>query len=114
MRAKTERRLEGLRARRDEILRVAARHGGFNIRVFGSVARGEDDEQSDVDLLMDFDETVGGFEYFGRQEELRVALSALLGREVNITDAAGLRDKFVTTPRLENVRERILGDATPL
>src|ERR1039458_3972185 len=42
-----------VRERRDEILRVAARHGAGNVRLFGSVARGEDMLESDVDLLVD-------------------------------------------------------------
>jgi len=39
--------------RRDEVLRVAARHGASNVRLFGSVARGEDAPDSNVDLLVD-------------------------------------------------------------
>ncbi len=42
-----------VRAHRDEILHVAARHGAGNVRLFGSVARGEDTPESDVDLLID-------------------------------------------------------------
>ena len=42
-----------IREHRDEILRVAARHGAGNVRLFGSVARGEDTPESDVDLLVD-------------------------------------------------------------
>jgi predicted nucleotidyltransferase len=38
---------------REEILRIAARHGARNVRVFGSVARGEDRFDSDVDLLVE-------------------------------------------------------------
>jgi hypothetical protein len=41
-----------LRARREEILRIAERHGAADVRVFGSVARGEDSDNSDVDLLV--------------------------------------------------------------
>jgi predicted nucleotidyltransferase len=44
---------ELLRSKRDEILRAALRHGARNLRVFGSVARGEADEASDVDFLVD-------------------------------------------------------------
>ncbi|HLI51251.1 MAG TPA: nucleotidyltransferase domain-containing protein [Thermomicrobiaceae bacterium] len=46
---------ELVRARRDEILRIAARHGAHNVRVFGSVARGEVGPESDLDLLVDFE-----------------------------------------------------------
>jgi len=46
---------ELLRARREEILRVCARYGARNVRVFGSLARGEADEQSDIDLIVEFE-----------------------------------------------------------
>lgn len=42
-----------IRERREEILAIARKHGAFNVRVFGSVARGEADEESDIDLLVD-------------------------------------------------------------
>lgn len=45
--------LAALRARRDEIIAVMKQHGASNVRVFGSVARGESTSQSDVDLLID-------------------------------------------------------------
>src|ERR1035441_6544066 len=48
--------LQELRAtRRDSVLGLAAKHGAYNVRVFGSVARGESDSQSDVDFLVDLD-----------------------------------------------------------
>jgi predicted nucleotidyltransferase len=47
--------IEELKRRRDEILRVAASHGARRVRVFGSVARGEADERSDVDFLVDLE-----------------------------------------------------------
>ena len=40
---------------RDRILEIAERHGAFNVRVFGSVARGEETPQSDIDFLIDYD-----------------------------------------------------------
>ena len=43
---------ELLKQKRDEILKIAAKHGAYNIRIFGSVARGEDTEGSDVDFLI--------------------------------------------------------------
>lgn len=46
---------EAIKTKRDEILRIAARHGAYNVRVFGSVARGEDRPDSDLDLLVDFE-----------------------------------------------------------
>jgi uncharacterized protein len=44
---------ELLRQKRREILDIAAQHGAYNVRIFGSVARGEADEQSDVDMLVE-------------------------------------------------------------
>ena len=41
--------------RRDRILEIADRHGAFNVRVFGSVARGEETPESDIDFLIDYD-----------------------------------------------------------
>jgi uncharacterized protein len=44
-----------LKEKREEILRMAATHGARNVRVFGSVARGEADDQSDIDLVVEFE-----------------------------------------------------------
>ncbi|WP_333248407.1 MULTISPECIES: hypothetical protein [unclassified Microcoleus] len=44
-----------LQSKREDILQVALRHGTFNVRVFGSVARGVVDEIGDTDLLVDYD-----------------------------------------------------------
>jgi predicted nucleotidyltransferase len=44
-----------LQENRENILAIAAKHGAFNVRVFGSVARGEDTPESDIDLLIDYD-----------------------------------------------------------
>jgi uncharacterized protein len=96
--------LEMLRARRDEILRVAAEYGASNVHVFGSVARGDIDTDSDVDVLVDLAVDSEGFAYFGRLEDLRRALSELLGRDVDVVDRAALR----------RMRERVLRDAVPL
>lgn len=96
--------IETLRARRDEILRIAAAHGASNVRVFGSVARGEADSRSDVDVLVDVSTESGGFAYFGRLEDLRRALTDLLGRDVDVVDSEALRQ----------MRERVLHEAVPL
>ena len=47
--------LDCVKARREDILRAAAMHGAKNIRVFGSVARGEADAESDVDFLVELE-----------------------------------------------------------
>lgn len=75
--------LEALRARRAEILALAERYGAFNVRVFGSVARGEATLDSDVDLLVTVRQGVSVFDMVG----LWLDLKDLLGCEVSlITD----------------------------
>jgi predicted nucleotidyltransferase/DNA-binding transcriptional regulator YiaG len=96
--------LQDVRARRQEILEIAARHGAHNIRVFGSVARGDADATSDVDLLVDLVADARGFAYFGLLEDLRRAFTDLIGYDVDVVDSAGLRD----------MRERVLEEAVPL
>jgi predicted nucleotidyltransferase len=97
-------RLDDLRTRREEILRIAAAHGASNVRVFGSVARGDAAADSDVDLLVDLEAPPHGFAYFGAMDDLRQDLSNLLGREVDVVDSAALR----------SMRERVLREAVPL
>jgi uncharacterized protein len=96
--------LQDVRARQQEILEIAARHGARNIRVFGSVARGDADATSDVDLLVDLVADARGFAYFGLLEDLRRAFTDLIGYDVDVVDSAGLRD----------MRERVLEEAVPL
>ncbi len=84
-----------LKNKREEILKVAAKHGAKNIRVFGSVARGEADQESDIDFLVDFES--------GRSlmdvGSLLMDLQDLLGRRVDIVEPEGLhwyiRDKIL-------------------
>src|SRR5207245_4177278 len=80
--------LAQLRARRDEIIRIAAEHDAHNVRVFGSVARGEAAAGSDVDILVDIATERHGFAYFGLLEDLRRALSAALGRDIDVVDGS--------------------------
>lgn len=72
--------LNDLRARRRDIVAAAARHGARNLRVFGSVARGEVDDASDVDFLVEMEpgRTLGDL------VELEQELSALLGCRVDV------------------------------
>jgi uncharacterized protein len=69
-----------LRARRDEVLELAGRRGVSNIRVFGSVARGDATPASDIDLLVEFDSTRRGLDLFAFARELE----ALLGYRVDV------------------------------
>ena len=78
-----------LRARRRQILGVAAAHGASNIRVFGSVARGTSTKGSDVDLLVDFE---AGRTLFD-QARLRRDLQQLLHRPVDVVSARALTDR---------------------
>jgi len=87
--------------RRDEILRVAARHHATNVRLFGSVARGDETERSDIDLLVDMEP--GGS--LLDQVRLRRDLSDVLGVEVDVITTGGL---------LERDRRSILAEAVAL
>ncbi len=71
---------ELLHQKREEILKVAAQHGARNVRVFGSLARGEATEQSDVDLLVEFDADRSLLD----QSALILDLQDLLGRKVDV------------------------------
>jgi uncharacterized protein len=79
--------MDDLRARRNEILRIAAAHGAYNVRVFGSVARGQAHPDSDVDFLVDIETNRRGLAYFGLIGELQRALEALLGVPVDVAEA---------------------------
>ena len=93
--------LEELKARREQILAVARRHGAYDLRVFGSVARGEADRGSDVDFLVALEPGRSLLDLGGPLMDLR----DVLGCEVGAVTEAGLR------PR---VRERVVREATPL
>jgi hypothetical protein len=78
-----------LRQRRRSILACAALHGASNVRVFGSTARGEDQPNSDVDLVVDLEKGTGLF----AQEALRRELSKILGTPVDIAPSDSLRPR---------------------
>jgi hypothetical protein len=82
---------ELLKEKREQIIAIAAKHGANNIRIFGSVARGEADEKSDIDLLIDYCS-----ERRSPWFPLRLIreLEALLGRKVDIITEQGLKDVF--------------------
>jgi hypothetical protein len=70
----------------DEILRIAARHGARNVRVFSSVARGEAGPQSDIDLLVDVGSRTSSWFPSGLIDDLE----RLLGRKVDMLTDGGL------------------------
>ena len=92
---------DDIRARRTDILRIAARHGVTGIRVFGSAARGQLTADSDVDLLIE----VTGATTPWFPGGLVAELEALLGRRVDVVEASALR------PAL---RDEIQREAVPL
>ena len=90
-----------LRENREDILRCAREHGARNVRIFGSLARGDADEASDVDFLAEMERGRSLFDMGG----LQFALEQMLGRSVDLVSEKGLR---------ERIRERVLGEARPL
>ncbi len=80
---------ELLKEKREEILRIAAKHGASNVRVFGSVARGEAGPDSDVDLLVNFEPGRTLLDYAG----LILDLEALLGCKVDVASENGLKPR---------------------
>lgn len=93
--------VEELRYKRDSILAIAAKHGARNVRIFGSVARGEADADSDVDVLVDMEPGRTLFDLGG----LLMDLQELLGCPVDVVTERGLR---------ERIRERVLREAVTL
>ncbi|OPY39514.1 MAG: Nucleotidyltransferase domain protein [Methanoregulaceae archaeon PtaU1.Bin059] len=75
-----------LQEKREDILRIASRYGAGNVRVFGSVQRGEDTEGSDVDLLVDFEQGRSLLDQVGLIQDLE----DLLGCRVDVITEAGL------------------------
>jgi predicted nucleotidyltransferase len=88
-------------ARRDEILRLARQRGAHDVRVFGSVARGEATENSDLDLLVAWEPGRSLMDHAGLVEDLQ----QLLGMKVHVGTEKSLH---------WYVRDRILREATPL
>lgn len=90
-----------LAGKRESILRLASEHGARNVRVFGSVARGEATATSDVDFLVEMEPNRSLLDIVG----LRNDLSDLLGREVDVVTEDGL---------YWLLRRKILREARPL
>ena len=90
-----------LRRHRRAVIDCAARRGASNVRVFGSVARGEDSDQSDVDLLVDLRSDVGLVALSGLAREI----GEIIGVDVDVVPADSLKPA---------VRERALAEAIPL
>lgn len=92
---------ERLTLHRDQLLAIAARYGARNVRVFGSVARREESEESDIDLLVDLEPGRTPFDLGGLVHDLM----ELLGCPVDVVTDGGLQGRF---------REQVQQDATAL
>ncbi|MBS3921378.1 MAG: nucleotidyltransferase family protein [Deltaproteobacteria bacterium] len=92
---------ELLRKKRDDILEIASKHGVTHIRIFGSAARSESREDSDIDFLIE----VNGPTTPWFPGSLVADLEKLLGRRVDVVEPEAIR---------EPLRERILQEAVPL
>ncbi len=92
---------ERLAANRQRVLAIARQHGAFDVRVFGSVARGESGPDSDVDLLVSMEP---GRSILDRAA-LKLDLEELLGTRVDLVDEPGLH--WV-------IRDRVLAEAVPV
>jgi len=92
---------ELLKTKRGDILKIAAQYGARNVRVFGSVARGDADELSDVDFLVDLDEDRNLLDLGGLLMDLR----ELLKCDVDVVTADGLRAR---------IKDRVLREAVPV
>jgi uncharacterized protein len=87
--------------RREDVLRVASAYGAYNVRIFGSAARGEDTESSDIDFLVSMEDGRNLFDQAG----LLADLQELLGRKVDLV----IDDSIYWL-----VRRRILKEARPI
>lgn len=92
---------ELLADKREEILAIAAQHGAYNIRIFGSVSRGEARPDSDVDFLVEMPENHSLFDRIGLMQDLQ----ELLGRKVDVALPENLH---------QLIRDRVLQDAVQL
>ncbi|MGB3790448.1 MAG: nucleotidyltransferase family protein [Phormidesmis sp.] len=94
--------LDTLRENRDEILQIAANHGAFNVRVFGSVVRGEETPESDIDFLINYDpeKTTPWF-----PGGLLMDWQDLLGRKVDVLTEYGVSPL---------IREQVFSEARSL
>lgn len=86
---------------KDQILALAAKHGAYNVRVFGSVAQGTADQTSDIDFLVDLEDGRSLFDLGG----LLMDLQNLLQRQVDVLTEQSLH---------WYIRNKVLNEAKPL
>lgn len=90
-----------LLSKREQVLEIAARYGVSNVRVFGSVVRGEAKERSDIDLLIDPNPEWSLLDFIGLKQDLE----DLFGRKVDLAIEEGLHRR---------IKARVLQEAVPL
>ena len=90
-----------IQEKREEILSLAAKHGASNVRIFGSVARGEDRLDSDVDFLVEIEAGRSLLDHIALIQDLE----DLLGRKVDVAEVENLH---------WYIRDRVLQEAIPL
>lgn len=88
-------------SRREQILALAAKRGAHNVRVFGSVARGTADENSDIDFLVEIEQNTSLMDLGG----LLMDLQQLLNRKVDIVTERSLH---------WYIRDKVLAEAKPI
>ncbi|MFH1730589.1 MAG: nucleotidyltransferase domain-containing protein [Planctomycetota bacterium] len=93
--------LSDIRQKRADILRIAAKHGAREIRIFGSVVRGEADDDSDVDVLVKLDDGCSLLDHIALIRELE----ELLGCRVDVVAEDALH---------RAIRSRVLAEGVPL
>ena len=92
---------EQLKSKRQEILAIAAKHGAHNLRIFGSVARGEDGPESDLDILVEMEPGRSLMDHVALTQDLE----DLLQRKVDVISERALH---------WYIRDRVLAEAVPL
>ena len=90
-----------IREKSEDIKKIAGMHGAKNIRIFGSIARGEESPESDIDFLVDIGEETSSWFPAG----LILDLEKILGRRVEVVTEKGLNHL---------IRDQILNEATPI
>ena len=92
---------EVLKTKRQQVLEIAGQHGAHHVRVFGSVARGEAQPESDIDFLVEMEPGRSLLDIGG----LVMELQQLLGHNVDVVTERGLKSR---------IRDRVLAEAIPL
>jgi len=90
-----------VRSKREQILKLARKHGAVSLKLFGSIARGEETDASDLDFVVELEPGRSLLDLGGLQSDLE----RLLGCAVDVVTVKGLR---------ERIRARVLEEAVPV